>query len=118
LMYVANPRVLLEHIARLLRSGGICRIREADADSLAARAKGKSYWMYAPTHVNVWTGKSIRAVAAAAGLEMFRVIPGTEACLASWLAAARGRGVLRCGRDIIRFLARRIQVFNLRVGAD
>src|SRR5207253_2472600 len=55
LMYVADPRSLLRHIARLLRPGGICRIREFDADSLAARVKGKSYWMYAPTHVSVWT---------------------------------------------------------------
>jgi SAM-dependent methyltransferase len=118
LMYVANPRSLIHQVARLLRPGGICRIREFDADSLAARVKGKSYWMYAPTHVNVWTGKSIRAIAVAASLNVFRVIPGTEASLFSWLAASRSGGVLRQARDIVRFLTRKIHVLNIRIGAE
>jgi hypothetical protein len=74
--------------------------------------------MYAPTHVNVWTGKSLRAVAAAAGLGLFRLIPGTEASLASWLATGRGRGLFGRARDRVRFLARKLRVFSVCVGAD
>jgi SAM-dependent methyltransferase len=118
LMYVADPRSLMHQVARLLRPGGICRIREFDADSLAARAKGKAYWMYAPTHVNVWTGRSIRALGTASGLDAFRLIPGTEASLSSWLATSRDGGVLRQAHDIARFLARKIHVFNIRIGAE
>jgi hypothetical protein len=71
--------------------------------------------MYAPTHVNVWTCKSIHVLAAAAGLCLFRV---TEASLASWLATGCRRGVLSQGRDILRFLARKLQVLSLRIGAE
>jgi 2-polyprenyl-3-methyl-5-hydroxy-6-metoxy-1,4-benzoquinol methylase len=116
--YIPNLREMMRRVGDLLRPGGICRIREYDADSLSSRLKGKKYWMYAPTHVNVSTGKSIAALATAAGLEVFRVIPGTEATLASWLATVRSRTLPKRLRDTLLFGLRRVRLFGISLAAD
>jgi hypothetical protein len=105
-------------VGGLLRGGGFCRIREYDADSMSSRLKGKNYWMYAPTHVNVSTGKSIEALAEAAGLEVIRVIPGTESSLASWLATEPSRTLGHRLRDILLFGLRRLRILGVSVAAD
>ncbi len=118
LMYVANPREFLTRIASLLRPEGVCRIREFDPDSLLARMRGQSYWMYAPTHARVWTARSIRAIADAAGLKVVRTIPGTEASLANWLATQRQTSLWRRLKDSCSFWARKVQLFDRRLGAE
>jgi SAM-dependent methyltransferase len=118
LMYVANPRDFVRHIAHLLRPGGVCRIREYDADSLMARVRGQGYWAYGPTRVRIWTTKSICGLAESAGLEVARIVPGTEATLRSWLAARRRPGLWTWLRDASLFWLRKLQVANFRLGAD
>lgn len=116
--YVPNPREVMQKVAEILRPGGICRIREYDADSLSARVKGKHYWMYAPTHVNVFSATTIAALAKAAGLQKLRVFRGTEASLASWLATAETRSLRRRARDTVVFLLRRAGFLGWSVAAD
>jgi SAM-dependent methyltransferase len=118
LSYIPHAREVMGKVAGLLRPGGICRVRENDPDSLSARCRGKGYWMYAPTHVNVWSGKSIAALARAVGLRLARVIAGTESSLANWLATAGRRGVRQGVRDTLLYLLRRTRVFNVSVAAD
>ena len=89
LIYITEPRRLIRHIAGLLRPGGVCRIREYNPDSLRARVAGRRYWVYGPTHPNLWTPRSIRALADAADLRLLRIFPGSEASLARWLASRR-----------------------------
>lgn len=118
LMYVPEPRPLLAEVCRLLRPGGIVRVREYDADSLSARAQGRRYWMYSPTRVNVWTRPALEAAARAAGLRIARVYRGTEASLASWLAAERRPGLRTTLKTAAQFAARRVGVGPIAVGAD
>jgi SAM-dependent methyltransferase len=118
LSYIPNLREIMQRVADLLRVGGICRIREYDADSLSSRLKGKNYWMYSPTNVNVSTGKSIAALARTAHLDVIRVFPGTEASLASWLATQRSRAFHKRIRDTLLFGLRRVRLFQLSVAAD
>lgn len=118
LSYVTKPRDVAQEVAALLRPGGFCRIREYNPDSLSARLKGKRYWMYAPTIVNVWPPRAIQALAEASGLRVARVIAGTEASLASWLTTARKKTLPRRLTDTILFGMRRVQVGGFRVAAD
>ncbi len=118
LMYVSEPRDLMLEVARLLRPGGVCRIHEFDPDSLIGRLKGRHYWLYAPTHVNVWTRKSIVALGAAAGMTAFRTFSGTEASLSNWLATGLGGGLWVKSRDIVVFVMRRFRLFNFGIGGD
>jgi SAM-dependent methyltransferase len=118
LMYVPNPRAVMQKAADLLRPGGVCRLRENDADSFSARIKGTAYWMYGPTHVNIWTKASVAAVAAAARLRILRIIPGTESSLANWLATARASTFRSRLRDKMLFLLRRLHFFCFSVAAD
>jgi SAM-dependent methyltransferase len=118
LMYVATPCELMIQIARLLRPGGICRIHEYNPDSVIGRLKGKRYWMYTPTHVNVWPAKSIRSVAATAGLVVERTIAGTEASLSSWMNARQSAGIWSKMREIRLFLLRRARIGSVTLGAD
>ena len=118
LMYIARPRRLLVEVASLLRPGGICRIREYDPDSLRARMAGKRYWMYGATNVNLWTRQSIRALAYVAGLEVYRILPGTEASLSAWLAAGSRRDLRGNLSRSLGFLTRKVQLPGVSIGAD
>jgi SAM-dependent methyltransferase len=118
LMYVANPRDFVQHIAHLLRPGGVCRIREYDADSVMARVRGQGYWAYGPTRVRIWTTRSVCGLARASGLEITRIVAGTEATLRSWLAARRRPGPWTWLRDTGLFWLRKMQWANFRLGAD
>jgi SAM-dependent methyltransferase len=118
LMYVADPAGLLAEVRRLLRPGGLCRIREYDPDSLRARLAGSGYWGYNLTRVNLWTRRSIRRLAEGAGLSVARIIPGTEADLKTFLAASSPGGPLRRLARAGGFLARKAGAFGVQVGAD
>jgi len=118
LTYVVNPRHLMRHLTRLLRPGGIIRIREYDADSVAARSRGHRYWAYGPTHINVWTRSAIRALAEASGLSVRKIIPGTEASLRTFLRTERRRSLFRDFCNSVRHLARGISLWDQSVGAD
>ena len=78
--------------------------------------KGKSYWMYAPTHVNVWSGRSIGALAAAAGLAVGRVYSGTEARLPAWLATLPRRTVRSTVREALLYPLRKVRLFGRGLG--
>lgn len=118
LSYVPHLREIMRRVAQLLRPGGICRIREYDADSLSSRLKGKHYWMYATTHVNVMTGRSLAALARSVNLELIRVIPGTESSLSRWLATQRHSTLRQRLRDTLLFGLRRIRFLGVSVAAD
>jgi SAM-dependent methyltransferase len=118
LSYVAEPRPFLQQIASLLRPGGMCRVREYNPDSLSAQVRGKNYWMYAPTIVNVWTPKAIEALATFAGLRLARVIAGTEASLGNWLATGRARPIWRRFGDPMLYWLRRVRIRGRSLAAD
>jgi SAM-dependent methyltransferase len=118
LMYVATPADLMREVARLLRPNGICRIHEFDPDSLAGALHGKRYWVYAPTHVNVWTAKSIAALARRTGLSLYRKLPGTESSLANWLATKPDSSFWARIRESIQFLLRKCRLWNLAIAGD
>lgn len=118
LMYIPHVRETMRRIAQLLRPGGICRIREYDADSLSCRLKGRGYWMYTSTNTNVLSGKSIALLARDAGLEVARIIPGTETSLARWLATVPQSSLRQRIRDTMLFGLRRLRLFGVSVAAD
>ena len=118
LMYVEDPTALLTEVERVLKPAGICRIREYDSDSVSALLAGKKYWMYCPTVLLVWSYQSICKVAAASGMEIIGIFPGTEATLGSWLDTERSRrasDVLRC---TVQFMLRKIAFRGWSVAAD
>jgi SAM-dependent methyltransferase len=118
LMYVPSPRQFLAEVRRVLSPGGLVRVREYDAHSLSARWAGRRYWMYAPTRVQVWTRRAVREVATGAGLDVARVIAGTEARLKSWLAAERNLSPRAHAKAAAQFVARRFSVGDFAIGAD
>jgi SAM-dependent methyltransferase len=118
LSYIANPREAMRKIATLLRPGGMCRVREYNPESLSARLKGKNYWMYGPTIVNVWTPQAIAAVATSAGLQLKRVYAGTEASLTAWLATVNTKPAWRRLYEPMLFLLRRVRVLGVSLAAD
>jgi SAM-dependent methyltransferase len=118
LMYVEDPRAILSEVERVLKPGGICRIREYNSDSVSALLAGEKYWMYCPTVFRVWSYRSICKVAAASRMEIVRIFPGTEATLGRWLDTERSRkasDVLRC---TVQFVLRKIAFRGWSVAAD
>jgi SAM-dependent methyltransferase len=118
LMYVAAPRDLMCEVVRLLRPGGVCRVHEYDPDNLIGLIKGRHYWVYTPTHVNVWTSKSIAALGAQAGLQMTRAFAGTEASLKNWLATGRRESLWERARDTVLFVLRKVRLGNRGLAGD
>lgn len=118
LMYVPDPLGLGKEVFRLLAPGGICRIREYDPDSFSAWSAGKKYWMYAPTHLLVWSHRSIQELASQSQLRISRIISGTEASLHDWLQTERERTLLAGIRCTVQFLLRKVAFGPLSVAAD
>lgn len=118
LMYVEDPTALLAEIERVLKPGGICRIREYDPDSVSALLAGKKYWMYCPTFLLVWSYRSVRKVAAASKMAIISVFPGTEASLESWLDTERSRRTSNVVRCTVQFVLRKIAFLGWSVAAD
>lgn len=118
LMYVPDPVRMMASIGRILRQGGVLRIREYDPESLLARSRGPRYWMYAPTHVGVWPRRAIERLANEQGFDVAAVVHGSEASLRTWLASARRSGVAARIKDVVSFGARRLAVGRWAVAAD
>jgi SAM-dependent methyltransferase len=118
LMYVAEPRKMMRRIARLLRPGGILRLREFDPQSLSGRLKGKRYWAYAPTHVTVWPGKAVEQLARSAGLRIHRVYSGTEASLGSWLETRNDERLLGKAAQTFLYGLRKMRIGRIGIAAD
>jgi SAM-dependent methyltransferase len=117
MMYVADPRALFLQVARLLAPGGFLRVREYDASSLSARMRGRRYWMYGPTRINVFTSASLSALGRVAALELYGTQPGTEASLATFIAMGGENWLSRC-KSASRFALRRLELGPWHFGAD
>jgi hypothetical protein len=85
---------------------------------MIGQLKGKGYWMYAPTHVNVWAARGIRALASAAGLSVSCTFTGTEASFRSWLATRRRGRLWGVAREVLLFVFRKARLFGWSAGAD
>jgi 2-polyprenyl-3-methyl-5-hydroxy-6-metoxy-1,4-benzoquinol methylase len=118
LSYVKDPMALLAEVEHVLKPGGICRIREYDADSISALLAGKKYWMYCPTHLLIWPYRSVRKVATASRMNIMHIFPGTEASLTSWLDTERNLGPWNVLLGTVKFVLRRIGFFSFSVAAD
>lgn len=88
LAYVPEPPALMREIARLLAPGGICRVREFIADSLNGRLQRGNWWPYDDTTLRVYSRRSVRTLAGAAGLRLERCLAGAELSYGAWRAWA------------------------------
>jgi SAM-dependent methyltransferase len=118
LTFVLEPRKFFAECRRLLRPGGIVRVREYDVDSLSGRVAGKKHWMYSPIHPQVWTRRALEAAWGAAGLHCERSYPGTEATLISWLASNSRKDLPAQLKTVAEFTARRMTLGPIAVAAD
>lgn len=118
LSYVEDPTALLVEIEQVLKPGGICRIREYDPDSISALLAGKKYWMYCPTHLLIWSYRSICKAATASRMKTVRIFPGTEASLAAWLDTERNRSASKVLCGVVKFVLRKIAFLGWSVAAD
>jgi 2-polyprenyl-3-methyl-5-hydroxy-6-metoxy-1,4-benzoquinol methylase len=118
LSYVEDPMALLAEVEHVLKPGGICRIREYNPDSIAALLAGKKYWMYAPTHLLIWSYRSVRKAATATKMRIICIFPGTEASLISWLDTERSRRTSDVIRGAVQYLLRKIVLLGWGVAAD
>lgn len=118
LSYVEDPVALLAEVEHVLKPGGICRIREYDPDSISALLAGGKYWMYCPTHLLIWSYRSIRKVATTSGMKMMHIFPGTEASLTAWLETERNHSASRVLGGTLKFVLRKIGFFGFSVAAD
>jgi hypothetical protein len=74
--------------------------------------------MYAPTHLSVWSRRSIQALARSGPLCVVRSVAGTEASLASWLATGRDRRLRARARDVALFGLRKLAPLGIPVFSD
>ncbi len=118
LSYVEDPMSLLVEVEHVLKPGGICRIREYDPDSISALLAGRKYWMYCPTHLLIWSYRSVRKVATASRMKIMHIFPGTEASLTAWLDTERNRSASKVLGGAVKFVLRKIGFFGFSVAAD
>ena len=118
LEYVENPVAMLTEVAALLAPGGVCRIREYDADSLSARRAGSRYWLFCPTVLTIWSRRSIQMLAQQSGLQVAKTHHGTEASFSDWLHTVRKRTFVELLTCSARAMLRKAHFFGLAVGAD
>jgi SAM-dependent methyltransferase len=62
LEHLPDPGAALERVARILAPDGVLWIATPDAGSLLARALGRRWWSVIPTHVQLFTRRSIKAL--------------------------------------------------------
>jgi SAM-dependent methyltransferase len=91
--HLADPHGALRHTRRLLATGGGVLIRVPVADSAAWRLYGVNwYQLDAPRHLIIHTRKSIKRLAAGAGLTLMRIDDDSDE-VQFWASEAYQRGV-------------------------
>jgi SAM-dependent methyltransferase len=118
LMYVPDTGAMLREVARLLRPGGVCRIREYFADSLNARAQRERWWFYCESTLRAFTRRSLHLAAADAGMETARWYPGTEVSLETWRRYAARKSARGAAVQQLQYWAKRAAVLGVPVAGD
>jgi SAM-dependent methyltransferase len=97
----------LDKLARLLSPGGVIWIATPDAGSRVARMLGPRWWSVIPTHVHLFTRRSLRALLERHGFELLamRTSPKTFSVAyyldrASGYSPALGRALVAGGRAL------------------
>jgi SAM-dependent methyltransferase len=62
LEHLPDPGAALERVERMLAPDGVLWIATPDAGSLLARALGRRWWSVIPTHVHLFTRRSVTAL--------------------------------------------------------
>ena len=118
LMYVPDPIQLFEEIHRVLKPGGLLRVHEYDPDGLFALMEGRSYWMYAPTHLAAIPRKSLKMLGRLTHLRLYKTVAGTEASLSNWLATRRQPDTVSSIKDTLTFFLRKLRLGNFTLASD
>lgn len=71
--HLPEPGVALDRIAALLSPGGVLWLATPDAGSRLARAMGKRWWSVIPTHVHLFTRRSITRLLERHGFEVLEI---------------------------------------------
>jgi SAM-dependent methyltransferase len=68
--HLPDPGAMLDRVAELLAPGGVLWMATPDAGSRLARALGRRWWSVIPTHVHLFTRRSMRALLERHGFEL------------------------------------------------
>lgn len=101
--HVQYPLEVLQQAGRLLEPGGIILIKTPNTDSWDARLFRKSYWggLHCPRHWTIFSEKSFRIIAAAAGLRISKLeyTQGAPFWAFSIIAALARKKIIHTGTD-------------------
>jgi SAM-dependent methyltransferase len=71
--HLPDPGATLDRMARLLAPGGVVWIATPDAGSRVARLMGRRWWSVIPTHMHLFTRRSMRALLERHGFELLEM---------------------------------------------
>jgi SAM-dependent methyltransferase len=71
--HIPDPAAMLDRIRGLLAPGGVVWLATPDAGSRLARALGRRWWSVIPTHVHLFTRRSMRVLLERHGFEVLAI---------------------------------------------
>jgi SAM-dependent methyltransferase len=71
--HLPDPGATLDRLASLLAPGGVLWIATPDAGSRVARLLGRRWWSVIPTHLHLFTRRSMRALLERRGFELLEI---------------------------------------------
>jgi SAM-dependent methyltransferase len=109
--HLPDPGAVLDRVAALLAPGGVVWIATPDAGSRVARVLGRRWWSVIPTHLHLFTRRSMHALLERHGFEVLEVGSSPKTFTVEYYLDRLSGYSPPIGRGLVR-AARRLGVAN------